>query len=89
LGGRDYHVVVGGRRTPLGGGHVAGPVTTPPLPDGRGTHIVTLGVFLSPLPPGTHTVTFSGGLFGDAIGATYPFAFLREEFTYTVEVLTS
>jgi hypothetical protein len=88
LGGRDYEIVVDGRTTPLGRGHVAGPVTTPPLPDGGGTHIVTLGVFLSPLPPGTHTVTISGGLFGDAIGATYPFTFLREEFTYTVNVTT-
>ena len=87
LGGRDHQVVVDGRSTPLGSGLVAGPVTTPPLPDGGGTHIVTLGVFLSPLRPGTHTVTISGGLFGDAIGATYEIAFLREEFTYTVNVI--
>ena len=87
LGGRDYEVLVDGRSTPLGSDHLAGPVTTPPLPDGGGTHIITLGVFLSPMPPGTHTVTIRGGLFGDAIAATYPFSFLREEFTYTVEVV--
>jgi hypothetical protein len=87
LGGRDYEIVVDGRSTSVGSAYVAGPVTTAPLPDGGGTHIITLGVFLSPLSPGTHTVTIRGGLFGDAIAATYPFAFLREEFTYTVEVV--
>ena len=61
----------------MGTGHLAGPVTTPPLPDGGGIHIITLSVFLSPMPPGTHTITIRGGLFGDAIAATYPFAFLK------------
>jgi hypothetical protein len=81
LGARGYEIVVDGVTTPVGAGHLAGPVTTP-LPDG-GTHIITLGVFLSPMTPGSHTVTIRGGLFGQALGG----AFLAEEFTYTVIVV--
>ena len=72
--------------TLIGPRYLAGPVTTPPLPDGGGTHIATLGAFLAPLPPGTHTVTVAGGLFGRALAPTYGPAFLSYQFTYTVIV---
>jgi hypothetical protein len=88
LGARDYEIVVDGAITPVGAGNLAGPVATPPLADG-GTHIITLGVFLSPMTPGTHTVTIRGRLAGQAIGATYPFRFLAEDFTYIVTVGSS
>ena len=81
LGARDYEIVVDGVTAPVGPDHLAGPVTTP-LPDG-GTHIITLGVFLIPLTPGTHTVTIRGGLVGQAIAPAIGFAFLAGEFTYT------
>jgi hypothetical protein len=62
-GGRGWEISVDGNRTPIGSGYLAGPVTTPPLPDGGGPHMITLGAFLHPLGPGTHTVTVNGGFF--------------------------
>jgi hypothetical protein len=85
-GARGWEISVDGNRTPIGSGYLAGPVTTPPLPDGGGTHMITLGVFLHPLSPGTHTVTINGGLFGHALCGTYGFRSLVAEFTYTVIV---
>jgi hypothetical protein len=37
-------------------------VTTPPLLDGTpaGTHYISIAAFLSPLPPGEHTVSIGG-----------------------------
>jgi hypothetical protein len=85
-GARGWQITVDGQSTPIGAEYLAGPVTTPPLPDGGGTHMITLGAFLHPLTPGTHTVTVSGGLFGSALLGTYGFAFFVSEFTYTVIV---
>ncbi|HWE92753.1 MAG TPA: hypothetical protein VG269_02160 [Tepidisphaeraceae bacterium] len=48
-------VEVDGQTTILGNQYTVG-VTTPSLPDGGGTHYIVSGVFLAPLPPGTHTV---------------------------------
>ena len=86
LGGRDFAVTVDGTRTPLGASYVAGPVTTPPLGDGGGTHMVTLGAFLAPLPPGHHTVSIGGGVFGAALLPAVGISFLRQSFTYAVDV---
>ena len=86
LGGQDFQIVIDGVTTPLGAGYVAGPVTTPPLPDGGGTHIVTLGAFLHPMAPGIHTVTISGGVFGAALLPAIGISFLRESFTYQIDV---
>jgi hypothetical protein len=55
--GRGWEISVDGNRTPIGNGCLAGPVTTPRLPDGGGMHMITLRAFLHPLGPGTHTVT--------------------------------
>ena len=87
-GASGWEITVDGQSTPIGAEYLAGPVTTPPLPDGRGTHMITLGAFLHPLTRGTHTVTVSGGLFGSAIPnlTQNVFAFFVSEFTYTVIV---
>jgi hypothetical protein len=85
-GAHDYTAVVDGTSTSLGASYVAGPVTTPPLLDGGGTHYISLGAFVRPLAPGTHTVTISGELSGAGLEPTYGIAFLQESFTYTVTV---
>jgi hypothetical protein len=88
LGGRDFEIVVDGQTKSVGAAYLSGPVTTAPLPDGGGTHMITLGVFVTPMHPGTHTVAISGGLFGDAMPPVLdPYTFFRFEFTYTVEVV--
>jgi len=86
VGGRDFTVTVDGATTPLGAAYVAGPVTTPPLLDGGGTHMITLGAFLAPLPPGRHTISIGGGVFGAALQPAVGISFLRQSFTYTVDV---
>jgi hypothetical protein len=85
LGGRDFSIVVDGDRVALGPEYVAGPVETPPLPDG-GNHMITIGAFLGPLPPGHHTVRITGGYYGRAIRETYGLAFIALDFTYSVTV---
>jgi hypothetical protein len=86
VGMKDLRIIVDGRVTPIGSAYAAGPVQTPPLLDGGGSHIITVGAFLTPLSPGTHTVAiageFSGALFQQATGLTF------EQFhlTYTVTV---
>lgn len=89
IGGRDFEIIVDGKSTPVGPGFLAGPVTTDePLLDGGGTHIITLGVFLSPMSVGTHTVTIRGGLYGDLVVETYPdFKFFAQDITYIVRVV--
>jgi hypothetical protein len=87
VGTKDLRVIVDGRVTPIGSAYAAGPVQTPPLLDGGGSHIITVGAFLTPLSPGTHTVAiageFSGALFQQATGLNF------EQFhlTYTVTVM--
>jgi hypothetical protein len=85
-GARGWQIIVDGKRKPIGRGYLAGPVTTPPLPDGGGTPMITLGAFLHPLRPEPHTVTVNGGFFGDALRDTYAFGFFVYEFTYTIIV---
>lgn len=86
LGARDITIIVDGVSTPIGPEYVAGPVQTPPLLDGGGTHMVTLGAFLRPLAPGTHTVRITGGLYGDLLPPTYHVNFFAADFTYQVTV---
>jgi hypothetical protein len=86
LGGRDFSVSIDLRSTPLGPDYVAGPVETPPLLDGGGTHMITLGAFLSPMSPGTHIVEIKGGYFGAGIQQTYGFGFVSFDFTYRIQV---
>ncbi len=70
----------------MGLSYVAGPVTTPPLLDGGGTHTITIGGFLAPMTPGQHTVRISGGYFGETISDTYGIGFIALDFTYRVTV---
>lgn len=86
LAGRDFAVCVDQRCRPLGPQYVAGPVETPPLLDGGGTHMITIGAFLSPMAPGHHDVRITGGYFGTDIFTTYGIGFLALDFTYRVHV---
>jgi hypothetical protein len=36
-------------------------VETEPLLDGGGTHMITIGAFVSPMAPSPHTVRITGG----------------------------
>ena len=65
--------------TPLPPSYLSGLITQP-LPDG-GTHIITLGVFLQPLSPGTHTVSINITLSGELIGGSVSFG---DSYTVTV-----
>lgn len=86
MGAEYFHIVVDGQIRELGPQYAAGVET--PLPSGTNKYIV-VAAFLTPLTPGTHTVTFAGLLSGlyveqypEAFGA-YPFEF---EWTYTIVV---
>jgi hypothetical protein len=86
-GGKDISITIDGKTTPLGPAYVAGPVTTAPLQDGGGTHIVTVGVFMPPLTPGSHTVEMKATQSSPAIRAAYQtLDFLSSDFTYKVDV---
>jgi hypothetical protein len=82
----DLRIVVDGHATSLGAAYTAGPVQTPPLPDGGGSHIITVGAFLTPLSPGVHTVTISGVETGVAFQQAYGLAFEQFAATYTITV---
>jgi hypothetical protein len=56
-----------------------------PVRPGRGRG--SKGVFLSPLSPGTPTITIRGGAWGDLVEETLGITHLREDFTYTVNVV--
>jgi hypothetical protein len=86
LGAKNTEIIVDGRSTPVGASYLVGPVQTPPLPDGGGKHIITLGVFLSPMSVGTHTVEIKGEFAGQAVQPAIGYNFLRADFTYTVHV---
>lgn len=68
----------------IGSSYVAGPVYTPGLLNG-GSQSIQVGVFLTPLSKGEHTITCRGTLSGKAFVdfAGEPLAF---EFTYKVKV---
>ena len=85
LGGNNFAIVVDGKRTSIGPSYLVGPVATPPLSDGGGTHYIVLAAFLTPLSPGSHTVTiegqFSGKVIIDLLGDSFSFST-----SYTVKV---
>jgi hypothetical protein len=86
-GGEDFIIIVDGHATPVGPEFLAGPVTTPPLFDGGGTHFIQLGAFLSPLSPGFHIINIQGGIAGSGVLPTYGLSCLDENFTYFVQVI--
>jgi len=86
LGAHDLEIEIDGRVYSLNHpGYVGGPVPTPNSPDGS-AHFIQTGAFVTPLAPGTHTLTIRGVLDGDAmIAATGGFPFATE-ITYTITV---
>ena len=85
LGAHDLEIEVDGKVFSLDDpGYVGGPVPTPSSPDGSENFIQT-GAFVSPLSPGTHSLTIRGVLDGDAMiaAAGGPFA---TEIKYTITV---
>lgn len=86
LGAKGMSITIDSHRVELGASYIAGPVTTPPLLDGGGTHIITIGAFLAPMSPGEHVVRIRGGYFGRAIEDTYGIGFIALDFTYRVVV---
>ena len=88
-GGRDFRIIVDGDKTPLGPEFLAGPVVTDSLPDGGGTHYIQLGVFLTPMSIGIHTVTIQGEIASNATAIAYAphFNCAAEDITYIVAVL--
>jgi probable HAF family extracellular repeat protein len=86
LGTTNLAITVDGRVTPIGAAYAAGPVSTPPLLDGGGSHIITVGAFLTPLSPGTHTVTISGVFAGLLFQQATTLSFQQFQLTYTVKV---
>jgi len=86
IGARGFEITIDGQSASIGSAYLAGPVGTPPLLDGGGTHILTLGAFLHPLTPGTHTVSIAGGVFGEQLLSTFGISFLTENDTYRVTV---
>jgi hypothetical protein len=75
-------LVVDGNVTDLGHEYAVG-VTTPPLPDGGGTHYIAAAAVLGPLSPGVHTVVIRFHASGAAVGGPPGFSFVG---TYTITV---
>jgi hypothetical protein len=82
----QYEVVVDGSATPVGPAFAVGPVAAP-LESLGGSRVDTLGVFLAPLRPGTHTVVVRGTLTGPITQEAFGVECLSFEFTYTVHVV--
>ena len=82
----EFEVVVDGSATPVGPAFVVGPVAAP-LESLGGSRVDTLGVFLAPLRPGTHTVVVRGNLTGPLTEEAFGAECLSFEFTYTVHVV--
>jgi hypothetical protein len=87
IGLTGLEIMVDGKGTCIGPAYTAGPVVTPPLLDGDGTHFISIGAFLTPLSKGTHTVTFKATFAGDAFVAGSGLTFESAEFTYQVKVV--
>ena len=85
LGGQ-FQIVVDGSATVVGPEFLAGPVAAP-LASLGGSQITTVGVFLTPLRPGTHAVVISGSLTGGGVEEHFGSECVTFEFTYTVHVV--
>lgn len=86
-GARDYNIIVDGHKTPVGPEFLAGPVDTPPLLNGGGTHSIQLGVFLTPMSVGTHMVTITGEVASDAFYRATNLGCVAQDYTYVVRVV--
>jgi hypothetical protein len=85
LGTANLTLNVDGKSTVVGNSYLVGPITTPPLLDGGGTHLIVVGAFLTPMAPGTHTVEISGD-FAGALYVSFVGHPLHFDLTYTVTV---
>ncbi|HEY9834731.1 MAG TPA: hypothetical protein V6D26_29535 [Stenomitos sp.] len=81
LGGK-FEITVDGRTTPIPYSYVAGPVYA----NQTGYYFIQVGVFLTPLSPGEHTITCRGIYDGKAVTALTGGVPYSYEFTYTVTV---
>ena len=84
---RGYKITVDGDNTSVGPEFLAGPVSTPPLLDGGGSHFIQLGVFLTPMTTGTHLVTIQGEVASNSVLLATGLSCIAEKFVYTVIVL--
>ena len=82
LGAEYLNIAVDGKVTSLGPEYAVG-VETPGL---RPYKYTTVAAFVSPLSPGTHTVTISGRLTGKLLENAFPDGILEYKITYTVVV---
>jgi hypothetical protein len=82
----DVAITVDGRTTTLGREYIAGPVFRPHLLDGDGSRFIQLGVFLTPLTPGRHTIAVTATADGDALLALTGGEPVTFAFGYTVIV---
>jgi len=80
--GGTFEIIVDGSTTPIGAEYVAGPVAVA----GHDLQIVTLGAFVGPLSPGSHTITARGGVYGAALAEAHGISYIELEFTYNVQV---
>jgi hypothetical protein len=89
VGGRDFEVIVDGQSTKLGESYVGWAITPSdqPLLDGGGHGIVILGVFLTPMSVGTHTVTIRGQLAGAGLLPYFGLHCMAEDYSYLVKVV--
>jgi len=85
LGAQNLQVEVDGKVSSLQNpGYIGGPVPTPTSPDGS-EHLIQIAGFLTPLTPGTHSITISGLFNGDALVALFGGPY-TDTITYTVIV---
>src|SRR4051812_22850524 len=87
FGAEGMTIIVDGQATEIGSSYLSRLLSFPEgLPSGA-TRYLTLGVFLTPLTPGTHTITIRGAFTGAALQERYGLEFFGEEITYMVEVV--
>ncbi|MBU7584297.1 MAG: hypothetical protein KAF91_15515 [Nostoc sp. TH1S01] len=81
-----FEIVVNGVKTTINDPrYIGGPVFAPGLLDGGGSHFLQVGVFLTPLSPGEHTISGQFSATGNAVIDTLGQAF-SSGFTYKVIV---
>ncbi|MCC6367404.1 MAG: hypothetical protein IT165_28105 [Bryobacterales bacterium] len=89
VGGRDFEVIADGQSTKLSESYVGWAITPidQPLLDGGGHGITLLGVFLTPMSVGAHTVTIRGQLAGAGLLTYFGVHCMAEDYSYLVKVV--
>jgi hypothetical protein len=83
-------ITINGKTTALGGSYLSGVSFSTALPDGAKQYATT-AAFITPLPPGVHTIEISAKATGDALREPpfpdyFPDGFFEFRLTYTVTV---